>query len=275
MLGVSANFLSYNFSRNTNFYEGDATGNPDNDFDYLSFNEYLSTTGVGFNLKIGAIYVVNEVLRLGAAVHTPTWSAFTDAMDYDLTSNTENLKYRTNQSSTNPVTFVQPDNPYQYDYSLRAPWRGVLSATALMGKHGLVTADYEYVAYNAMRYNFYDQGSQAYEKIVNAAIRDTYTGGHNIRLGIEGRMDIFQARAGFAYYSSPFQQAQTFDGQRMDLSLGLGARVAGFFADLAYVHRIQKAAEFAYPIQSPDVPQELARLRYGNNLLALTIGFKF
>lgn len=282
MLGVSANLTSYKYNRTTNYYEEDATGNPNNDFASLSYNEYISTTGIGFNAKFGAIYVVNDMIRLGAAFHTPTWAAFSDVSDYDITTNTEGYKSSLGGSDTDPVTFVQPAQAYQFDYSLRTPWKGVLSATAFMGKYGFVTADYEYAAYNSMRYNFEGNTFNDYERQVNAAIKDTYKGTHNFRLGVEGKLDNFMGRLGFAYYSSPYRNAD-FDGQRMDFSAGIGARFAGFFVDLAYVHVMQKVSEYGYPVLVKDdpslgirkIPVGIANLDYGNNLVALTLGFKF
>src|SRR5690606_36957939 len=129
MVGVGVNLLNYKYNRSLNFYEADATGNTNNDFDHLSYNEYLSTTGLGVNIKLGAIYLATEQIRLGAALHTPTWSAYSDIMDYDLTTHTERLKANSGQANTDPFTLVQPEAAYQFDYSLRTPWRGILSAT--------------------------------------------------------------------------------------------------------------------------------------------------
>lgn len=282
LLGISVNLTSYKHNRTTNYYESDATGNPNNNFASLSYNEYLSTTGIGFNTKLGAIYVVNDILRIGASFHTPTWAAFSDVSDYDITTNTENFKSSLGISDNNPITFVQPSQAYQFDYSLRTPWRGVLSATAFMGKYGFVTADYEYAAYNSMRYNFQGNSYNDYERQVNNAIKDTYKGTHNLRLGVEGRLENFMGRLGFAYYSSPYRNA-AFDGKRMDISAGIGARFSGFFVDLAYIHMMQNASEYGYPVLVKDspalgirkIPVGIADLKYGNNLVALTFGFKF
>ena len=41
-------------------------------FNSLNFQEDISTSGVGINLKLGMIYRINQMFRLGAAVHTPT-----------------------------------------------------------------------------------------------------------------------------------------------------------------------------------------------------------
>ena len=279
MLGASVGLTSYKYDRTTTYYEEDASLAV-NDFDNLSYNEFISTTGIGVNLKLGAIYVVNDVLRLGAAFHTPTWSAYSDISDYNITTNTEGYKASLGVGGGSE-TFVQPANEYQFDYSLRTPWRGILSATAFMGKYGFVTADYEYAAYNSMRYSFKDNDD--YERSVNNAIKDTYKGTHNFRLGVEGKLENFMGRLGFAYYSSPYQRSGDFDGQRMDISAGLGARFGGFFIDLAYVHMMQKASEYGYPaLFAPNadlgirkVPVGIANITNGSNLVALTIGFKF
>ena len=270
LLGATVGITSYKYDRSTLYSEDDATGNTDNDFQYVDLNEALSTTGIGVNVKLGAIYVVNDILKIGAAIHTPTWASFSDAADYSMASNTENYK-----TSGGPESFEQPANTYQFDYSLRTPWRGVLSATAFMGKYGFITADYEYVGYNAMRYNFRENSFADYETDVNNAIKDTYKAGHIFRVGVEGRMNNFMGRLGFAYNTSPFQRSEDFQGDRMDLSAGVGARFGGFFMDLAYVHMIQKVGEFGYPVVASGVPVGIANLKYGNNIVALTLGFKF
>jgi hypothetical protein len=287
MLGATMGITSYKYDRTQTYYEGDATGNTNNNFQEMYYDEDLSTTGIGINFKLGAIYVVNDYFRIGGAFHSPTWSSFTDLSRYNMDSYTEGYKASLGALDKDPHTNVVPldqyenEIVYQYDYSLRTPWKGVLSATAFMGKYGFVTADYEYTAYNSMRYSFNDAPSS--ERNVNEAIKDTYKGTHNFRLGVEGKMDNFSARAGFAYYSSPYKNSDYFNGQRMDFSAGVGGRFGKFFVDLTYVHIVQKNAEFLYPIitASSDqlgirqTPVNLADLKYGNNLVALTMGVKF
>lgn len=47
-------------------------------FDRLSYTEYLQTSGVGFNMKLGMVYRVTPNFRMGAAFHTPTFLGLTD-----------------------------------------------------------------------------------------------------------------------------------------------------------------------------------------------------
>lgn len=274
MLGMSLDMISYKYDRDSYFTEQDETGNTNNDFDYLQYHESLSTTGLGFNLKLGAIYVVNDHFRIGASLHTPTWSSFSDQSDYDLTSNTENYKSSIGQSDVNPNSFVQPSQPYAFDYSLRTPWRGVLSATAFIGSHGFITVDYDYVDYASMKYNFNNNYSD-FEHQVNQAIKDTYQGSHNIHVGIEGKEKNFMGRLGFAYHSSPYQRSSDFDGQSMDITAGVGARFSAISIDLGYRHSIYKSAEYAYPLLASGVVTGLAEIQQNKNLIALTVGYQF
>ena len=108
-------------------------------FNDLSFREDLSTSGVGINLKLGFIYRVNQMIRLGAAVHTPTAFRLTDDFStqfiYDYTDgggNTEN-------------TENSPEGSFKY--RLKTPWRVMGNAAVLINRKGFITADVEYVDY--------------------------------------------------------------------------------------------------------------------------------
>lgn len=261
LLGATLGLVSYKYNRTTTFSEDDNTGNTNNDFNYFDFSEKLSTLGMGFNLKLGATYIVNNNFRLGAAIHTPTWSSFSDLSDYSLTSDMENLGTYT----------VQPVNEYAYDYSLRTPWRGILSATAILGEYGFITADYEYVGYNSMKYNFTNSGN--YESFVNQQIKDTYQGASNFKIGAEARLDPVKLRIGGAYYSSPFKDNNAFGGDRYDLTAGIGTRFGNTFIDLAYVYSKYNTGDLPYSVNN--VPSYNAKIKETNNIIALTLGFKF
>lgn len=274
LLGISLDLISYKYDHDSYFTEQDETGNTNNDFDNLQYHKSLSTTGLGFNMKLGAIYVINNNFRIGAALHTPTWTSFSDQLDFDLSSNTENYKYRTGQTNTNPNSFAQPSQPYAFDYTLQTPWRAVLSATAFLGSHGFITVDYDYVDYASMKYTF-SNGYSDFEHQVNQAIKDTYQGSHNIHVGLEGKEKNFVGRLGFAYHSSPYQRADDFDGQSTDFTAGLGVRFSAISIDLGYRHTIYKSAEYAYPLLVTGVTTGLAKMQQNKNLIALTVGYQF
>ncbi|RQO30323.1 hypothetical protein DBR32_12185 [Taibaiella sp. KBW10] len=265
MVGGTIGITSYRFKRITDFIEADQTGNTNNGFDRFTFREDLQTTGVGVNGKFGFIFAPVKSFRLGAAIHTPTWSSFNDYVDYNVVANVED------GAGNRSIT---PQNIYQYEYSLKTPWRGILSATAFVGNKGFITADYEFVPYQTMSYKF--SGNTDYQVQVNNAIKNTYRGASNVRVGAEYRVtNPFSIRAGVAYYGNPYStQYSDFGSDRMDYSVGLGYRFANnTFIDLGYAYSNMTNKENAYVVSglTPDV----ASIKTNRSIVALTLGFKF
>ncbi len=269
LLGFGFGINSYHYNHNSVFSEDDATGNLNNDFEFLDYYEKLATQGLGVNARLGAIFVANDYIKLGAAFHSPTWAYFSDVSEYALESNTENYK---GSIDGNPGVYVEPSESYSFNYGQRSPWRAVASASAMLGRYGMVNVDYEAIGFNSMKYTMRDYAEYAQD--INTAIKNTYNLGHVVRIGAEGRFDKIMARAGFAYHTSPFKDASTFGGERMDFSLGLGARFGAFFIDAGYMHSRIKQVEYAYPALVSGVPVGLADMNFAKDIVALTIGFK-
>ena len=72
-LGGSLGIPIVDYERFTKYRESDPSGNPNNNFDYFELNDYLTTKGFGVNAKLGVIFKPQEAIRLGLAVHTPTF----------------------------------------------------------------------------------------------------------------------------------------------------------------------------------------------------------
>ena len=271
MIGATLGLPSLRYTSERFFEEADASGDPDNDFESFRYRESLSTTGRGVNLKLGVIVKPSDAFRFGVAIHTPTWwYRMSEVYNSSLTTNTENFKSVINPSDINPITVVDaPEN--RFEYSLTTPWRGILSGTVMMGQYGFITADYEYVDYKSMRYNFDNEFTLA-ESARNKVIRNTFQGASNFRIGIEGRMDNIFLRGGFGYYGNPYKSGD-YDFSRMNISAGLGYRTGSFFTDLAFVHTFFKEFETPYTLPAPVVTPS-ARLNNRLNNLALTIGWK-
>jgi len=263
MIGGSLNILSYRYNSTVNYYEEDASTNTGNNFDYLTYNEYLDTRGVGFNAKFGMLYNINTDVRVGGHISTPTWSAMNDEADYEIRTETEALS---------GTRVVRPDKPYYFEYSLRTPWKVGVNAMTYLGNKGFISADYEYIAYNTMSYSF--PGFQSGADNVNRQIQNTFTGGHVIRVGAEGRFDNLFVRAGVAHHTSPFKESKTFGGARTDFSVGGGVNLQGFSINLAYVYALRSYSEYGYPIVYSGIPVGLGKINNNNNFIALSLGFK-
>src|SRR5262249_19634824 len=147
-----------------------------------------------------------------------------------------------NSDSVDQFSGTQGDNTV--NYNLNTPWKFILSGTYLFGggerdtrqQKGFVTADVEYTTNSSAR--FHSSGEDApdngYFEAINSTVRNYYKGNFGARLGGEMKFDILMARAGLAYYSSPYRDG-SLDANRLYVSGGLGWRNRGMFVDLTYI----------------------------------------
>ena len=276
LLGATLGLPILRYRREVTFNERDEN-NAIPGFDNFTIAENLRTTGVGVNLKLGAIYKFTEQFRAGAAIYTPTAFSLRDEFDQSVASNTEGV---------GPTgEWAAPLNIF--NYSLSTPWRAVASATMIIGNSGFITADYEYVDYASARFRFNTNNNQTLtgsnsafaerEQAANDRIRSLYQGASNIRLGGEARLDGVFLRAGVGFYGSPYKSADGFDPARLDLSTGIGFRSERSFIDLAFVHSRYESTEQPYVLNYPPpivVTVPSATLAHRLNNVAVTLGFK-
>ena len=92
-IGGSLGLPIVKYQKKSIFREEDATGNTDNNFNFNEISETFTTKGMGINAKLGIIAKPADFVRLGLAVHTPTWYSLEDT--YDGSMRTDLDKYRT------------------------------------------------------------------------------------------------------------------------------------------------------------------------------------
>lgn len=266
--------------RQTEFIEADATDNPNNNFDYATYRQGLTTSGAGINLKGGLIYKAQDYLRLGFAFHSPTFYQLTDRNTATITTNTESYK-GTQTQKLEDVTGTASE----FKYIHMTPLKLIASASYVLREiedvtrqRGFVTADVEMVPYGMSAYfpddsnAPVDQSTKDYLKELNKAIGNAYKTAFNFRLGGELKFTTFMVRAGAAYYGSPYKTIHNEKGNRLNLSGGLGYRNKGFFVDVTYVHSITKDVNIAYRTQA--APYFNADTRNTTGKILLTVGFK-
>ncbi|MFV0506447.1 MAG: OmpP1/FadL family transporter [Bacteroidales bacterium] len=243
---------------------------PDGSETFLNeYNQYseIFTSGVGCNLKIGAIYRVNNALRLGLAFHTPTLYAISDDYWTDISLYETNVA--TNEQEE--VYYIEPLDRNLYDYNLRTPLRVLLSGSYIIGKSASVNAEYEYVSYNKGKFNNQKEFGDANRMIDNAL-----KGGHNFRIGGEYNVaPAFTLRGGYEYYASAYNSANTnSDAFYQTLNVGFGYRWKFTYVDMAY--RVGWSESYSLPYYSSKPKTDpLLKHRTMDNLLMLTLGFKF
>lgn len=261
MVGATIGVPFVNYRIEGEYNESDPTSEIDV-FDDLTYTEYLRTSGIGVNLKLGVIYKVSQALRLGASFHTPTAMTLTDAYSNTFTYN---FTYKGTPYSK---TAESPDGTF--DYKLRTPWRAGASAAWVVKKYGFLSADFEWVDYAANRYNFTadvaSQDNQQYEREANTDIQRAYKQAMNMRFGAEIVLKEFRLRGGFNLSGKPEDGEGGFN---TGISAGAGVRGKSFFLDFGWRRTQGKGSVQAYT----DAP--LASTNTVSNDFLMTLGFKF
>jgi hypothetical protein len=258
-VGATVGIPSVRFEQERIYRETDDDGYNDV-FNSLTYTNWHETSGNGFNVKVGAIVRLFDMLRLGAAVHTPTFykleDTYTSSMRSDL-----NLDYDT-KYATSPRG--------RFEYELNTPLKAIGSVGLVLGEAGILSLDYEYVDYTSARlrsrdYSFSDE---------NRAIRNNFNAQHNIRLGGEIRLNPISLRAGYGYYSNPYLE-NIDNAQRSVLSAGFGIRDRRYFLDFGYSYSFFSEAFEPYVVEwyTPNSP--VVTRDFSASTFRVTLGWRF
>lgn len=267
-LGGTLGIHDVYFKENANLYEWDAKNNNDY-FNDLNFNTYLKTTGNGFNLKIGAIFKPTENLRLGLALHTPTFYKFNDLYNSGIESN------NADDTGVMGSHSAVPDKAGVYDYEIETPMKAILSGAYVIGKSGLISVDYEIVDYSTVKLKNGTDGYDFHNE--NQTITNAYKTVGNLHIGGEYRVNkSLSLRAGYENYPSVYKSAYldtnnlNSDASYSTVSGGLGFRQGNFFFDATVKHIITDEYLNLYP-SAP----EMAKYATTQNNVIFTLGYKF
>jgi hypothetical protein len=254
-LGGTVGIQTVNFTEHFNHVEDDVY----HQIDYLNsftYQQELKTKGTGVNFKFGVIGKPFDWLRIGGAVHSPTFFGLTDKYYYEVNSD---LTF----DNGGPVTYYGEN-----DYDLTTPLRAIGSLAIVYNKIAIVSFDYEFVDYSTMRLRNSGDGYDFEPE--NSGIQEHYTSTGNLRTGAELRFGPISLRGGYAYYASPYASGQ--DNEKADYSLysgGLGINNDNFFLDLAYIWCTHREKYFLY---EPEMP---ATLDLNSNKILVTFGLRF
>lgn len=258
----------------------------------FGLNSYKRISGSGFNFKAGLIFRPINELRLGVAVHTPTY--------YNLSqTSVAEVDYGYGYTS-GAAAPGYANTPYDdYDWKLRTPWRLMLSAAGVIGSQAIVSVDYEYRPYQKM-ITKNDNGQN--QTAINDDIESYYKAANIIRIGAEYRVTgNFSVRAGYAFESTPTGgtptanstdsympdwtmnpgdtgtiPSYTMDNSAQYITCGLGYRFQNFYADLAYVHKNRNSTFSAFtPSNFSGATPYDAKLTQTDNSFVISMGVKF
>lgn len=229
-IGGTFGIVDVNYNLNDTYTE--TAGYTDTTFGFNNYTltENLSTTGVGYNFKIGFIYRIMDWLRLGGAVHSPTFFTMSDNFSTSWTANYYPSSYSGPGGPTNPAGASTT-----YNYSLTTPLKAIGGAAVIINNQGILSADYEYVDYSSIRVNSTDPHLQTgYTNQINTAISQEFIQANNLKFGFEWVLYPVSFRAGYAIYGNPYSAAVGFTSPRTAYSAGIGLKVNNVFLDFTY-----------------------------------------
>jgi len=261
LIGATVGLDFINYQSKNSYLEDDK---PDNvpQFNELRFTEYLTTSGVGFNAKIGAIVKFSPAISWSVSLASPTILSLTDNF-----RNTIQYKWTEN----NAVKSADGDSgESRFEYKFINPWRVSTGVGYKIGRSGFIDGEMDYVGYNFAKFDFKNANisDQQLQSDLNRQIDNEFKSSLNFRLGGEYVLDAFRIRGGVFIYSSPLDQFKDTKG----FSLGFGYRADRWYLDLAYMNRSNSYNFSPYALKNAVVPSVDIKTRSAD--IGLTIGFK-
>lgn len=232
------------------------------DFNEFTYNRNLDVEGTGANFKFGFIFKPVEWVRLGGAIHTPTFFELDEKWS---------TKLETSFLDTNRIPYQDLKLSGGYSYSLTTPFKAIGSFAFIIKKQALLSIDYEFVDYTTMRLRAddYDFDTE------NEAVQTSYHATGNIKAGLEYKYNNFSFRGGYALYGSPYESSQiNKDAYHTSYSAGIGLREKEFFFDVAYVYTTSSMKYYMYdPSVVVNTPE--ANIESNFSKILFTVGFRY
>ncbi len=268
MLGMTLGFPIVSFTERSNYTESDRDDLVPL-YNNLAYTQELETRGFGLNLKVGAIYVLSDMIRLGASVHTPTRLRLTD--DYQTS-----LVYDFTDEGTGNDGALESSSPEStFDYDLKTPWRFIGSGALLIKKMGFISAEVEYINYSGASFKEprTEDGlsvNTGFFNDLNQDVSDEFNSVLLLRVGGEYALKKLRFRAGVNLGTTPYADETGITDP--EYSAGIGFREKKFFIDATYTLR---TANEGFSPYSSSISQQFVNLDDQKNRALLTLGFRF
>lgn len=244
-------------------------------------DNWKKMSGTGVNLKFGLILKPVNELRIGFAIHSPTWYSLTTLYQGECSF-----------GASNGFQGQDHTNYANYDWNMKSPWRMMVGLAGVIGGRGILSMDYEYTAANKMTTSDSYGDFDLYNDDINTYFRSSNT----LRIGGEFRVTPqFSIRAGYGFtsssvkddaaddkleiYTSGTDLGYTFNKTTNRVTAGVGYRTGGFYVDLAYVYSHRNSTYNCFtPFTDYDgywTRAPKATITENASQLALTVGYKF
>ena len=290
-VGLGMQTLDYELESNSGeLYDNGASATLRNSF---------TTSGIGWNLRVGFIARPISWMRLGLSFQTPTWYTLNDKFYGDIIGEGTSQDYA-------KVEYGTPTSHSRYEFN--SPLKLQTSLGFVIGKVALFNVDYLFSDNRGMRFestttssdHLFAEPEFVYE---NSEIKNYSLSTHTLKAGAELRIaSQFSFRAGFAYRTPNVASNATrtlldnttrtdmeifTDRGMMYASGGFGYRYNGFGIDLTYGYSqqnyafapFQTGAEILgngyYGVKNPGQQNYVAKINTVRHNAVVTILYKF
>ena len=261
----------------------------------MGMEQRMTIDGAGVNFKLGIIYRPIEGLRLGLALHTPTFYSLDRTYDLSIatralgpTSATDQTTHEYTSEAYSDV--LEDDGPSSWDFV--SPTRLMAGISYTFGSVAVLSLDYERAWYNGIRVK-----NQPYlpfgpnEHDFKQDFKSYFKGSNALRAGLEVRpLPNIALRAGYGYTGSMLKDDDTILSTPAVSKTNYYTAGIGFtagrscFIDLAYCYAQQQLTQYMLFYgniydQAGNILERYESDRFSTKLkrhhVALTVGYRF
>ncbi len=243
---------------------------------WMDYGQSARLSGTGINFKAGVVYRPVEALRLGMAIHTPTYYALERSYQASMATNFY-------AGETTPSLDDYGENTWDFS----SPTRLMLGASYAFGRFAVVSVDYERDWYNGIRMKNIPAGFDLGKDDYRREFKSNYKGSNIVRVGAEIKpVPMLALRAGYGVAAGAlredkslyFNAPQTY--KTICISAGVGVALGSTTIDLAYQNILSKQAGYMlfYAMDEAgifDTASPIYRTDLSRNYFTLTIGYRF
>lgn len=291
-LGFTIGAYNVDYSRQSYYREGfDPLNGIDGSF--YTLDNWFKTTGAGVDFKLGLIVrpIETSPLRIGVAVHSPTFYNLRNTTSALLMSDLDlNYDGQVSREEQFTVDTQQEAGDAITDFRLITPWKYNFSLGYTFGQYVALGAEYEYEDYSTAKLKRDIDGYTENMDYENSTIKNSLKGVHTFRVGTEIKpIHQFAVRFGYNHSTASIEdnayKVIPYDGPNSirtdteyantkamnNYTVGMGYKGSMFYADLAYQYSAYK--ENFYPFDD----ERLAPAKIDNyrSQVLLTLGVRF
>lgn len=245
---------------------------------WMDYNQAIKVSGTGINLKLGVIVRPTDGLRLGMAIHTPTYYILNRKYQAYMSSN-----FNDRGDTTPSLEDVAPNT-----WDFVSPTRLMFGASYTFGNVAVVSVDYERDWYNGIRVKNIPMKFDMQKQDYRSEFTSNFKGSNTLRVGAEVKpLPNVALRAGYGFAGSMLRNPKEWyyntplTYQTTCYSAGVGFSIGGFTIDLAYQYLDTKNTSYYlyYALDAAagvmDTASPIYSTDYTRHYAILTLGYKF